>query len=221
MPGVSEIQCIVRTSLPVRGKRMELYAFDYSIQDCDEPEVVALVNGYRRTNEESAIVRIHSTCFTGDILGSEKCDCGPQLEYALDAIARAPWGILIYLAQQEGRGIGLVRKLQTYVLQDEGFDTATANEELHAPIDGRDYVIAVEALRYLQVKRLWLLSNSPDKISVLRSRGIRIEGVQRLPVRISQFNAAYIESKQARFGHDFVGGASDKIWSDTWTSMND
>jgi GTP cyclohydrolase II len=162
-----------------------------------------LVNGYRRSDQDAAIVRLHSACFTGDILGSEKCDCGIQLEASLDIIARSPWGILIYLAQQEGRGMGLVRKLHAYVLQDEGFDTVTANEQLHATIDARSYDDAIAALRYLGAHRVWLLTNNPDKVDALRRAGIQVEGVQRLSVRTTIFNRAYVQAKRLKFGHIF------------------
>src|SRR4051812_37207567 len=102
--------CIAKCRLPVHDKPMELLAF--SAEDNSEPEAVALVNGFRRHPKHAAVVRLHSACFTGDILGSEKCDCGPQLHLAIDIIARSPWGIVIYFLRHEGRGIGLTTKMR-------------------------------------------------------------------------------------------------------------
>jgi GTP cyclohydrolase II len=209
---VARFECLVKASLPVRGHRMEILAFGRNSQTEDVPEVVALVNGYRRSHDDAAIVRMHSACLTGDILGSEKCDCGPQLDASLDVIGRAPWGVLLYLARQEGRGIGLVRKLQAYGLQDEGFDTIEANEHLHAGVDNRSYEGAYEALRYLGVNRLWLLTNNPEKLGSLRSAGMEVLGVQRLSTRVSMFNRAYIDSKRLRMGHVFDDDASQTSW---------
>lgn len=211
---MARFDCLVKASLPIRGHRMEIFAFGprRRLSGGDEPEVVALVNGYRRSDDDAAIVRVHSACFTGDIFGSEKCDCGPQLDASLDVIGRAPWGILVYLARQEGRGIGLVKKLQAYGLQDEGFDTITANEELHAGVDNRSYDDAVSALRYLGVNRLWLLTNNPEKLGSLRQAGIEVLGVQRLAARVSMFNRAYIESKRLKMGHVYTDDSESGEW---------
>jgi GTP cyclohydrolase II len=198
----NKLECNARTSLPVRGKRMDILTFGLpGAHMKDEPEIVALVNGFRRTDDDSAVVRLHSACFTGDILGSEKCDCGTQLEASLDVIARSPWGILVYLAQQEGRGMGLVQKLHAYGLQDEGFDTVTANEQLHATVDDRSYESAADVLRYLDARRIWLLTNNPDKVIAMRTAGIQVDGVQRLSSRTTQFNRAYVNAKRLKFGH--------------------
>jgi GTP cyclohydrolase II len=211
---VARLECLVKASLPVRGHRMEVFAFGRRrlVPGSEEPEVVALVNGYRRSDDDAAIVRLHSACFTGDTLGSEKCDCGSQLETSLDVIARAPWGILLYLARQEGRGIGLVKKLQAYGLQDEGFDTIAANEHLHAGVDDRSYDDAVSVLKYLGVNQLWLLSNNPEKRSSLREAGIGVLGVQRIAARVSMFNRAYIETKRLKMGHVYSDDAASPEW---------
>jgi len=187
---------------------MDLFAFSEAGRPADDPDVLALVNGYRRHPDDSALVRVHSACFTGDVLESGKCDCGPQLRMSLDAIGRAPWGILVYLARQEGRGIGLVRKLQAYALQDEGLDTVSANQVLHLAVDARDYGSAAWTLRYLGAARVWLITNSPDKVRGLGEHGIAIEGVQRLPSHKGTFSRGYVADKTTLFGHRFVDGAS-------------
>jgi GTP cyclohydrolase II len=183
---------------------MDLYAFARDSRTREDPEILALVNGYRQDADHVAVVRVHSACFTGDVLGSGKCDCGPQLRTSLDLIARSPWGILIYLARQEGRGIGLVRKIQAYALQDEGLDTVAANQVLHVAVDAREYSVAAAALRYLDAVRIWLLTNSPDKVEGLRTSGIEVVGVQRMPSYRGTFSSAYIRDKERMFGHRFV-----------------
>ena len=192
--------CLARSSLPVHDKRMDIYAFTGG--DSREPEVVALVNGFRRRSYHPPVVRMHSACFTGDILGSEKCDCGPQLHASLDIISRAPWGVLLYFLRHEGRGIGLVKKLHAYALQDEGFDTVTANAELHAPIDGREYETGVAALEYLGVTDVWLLSNNPSKATYLVQHGIGVAGVQRLVAGRTKHNLQYLDVKSKVFHHN-------------------
>lgn len=203
-----ELRCLARATVHVRHKRMDIYTF--GLGGSDEPDVVALVNGFRQHAHHAAVIRVHSACFTGDVLGSEKCDCGPQLHASLDVISRSPWGILVYFMKHEGRGIGLVRKIQAYALQDEGYDTVSANYELHEPIDARQYKAGIAALSYLGVTRAWLLTNNPDKVRVLREGGISIEGVQRLTHGFTAFNRDYISTKINVFQHALnESGASD------------
>jgi GTP cyclohydrolase II len=145
------------------------------------------------------LVRPHSECLTGDVFGSQRCDCGPQLREAVERIAESG-GYLLYL-RQEGRGIGLYEKLDAYALQDTGLDTYEANEALgHAP-DERDYTVAAQMLRALGVSRVALLSNNPDKAAQLAELGIRV--VARVPtaVHLSEANAGYLSAK-ARHGHE-------------------
>ena len=143
---------------------------------------------------------MHSECLTGDVLGSLKCDCGPQLHEALHRIADAQWGILLYL-RQEGRGIGLVNKLRAYALQDQGFDTVDANIRLGFAIDARDFGIAARMLELLGVNSLRLLTNNPEKVAGLEGHGLKV--VERLPLKIepNRYNAAYLDTKRARTGH--------------------
>jgi GTP cyclohydrolase II len=147
-----------------------------------------------------ALVRLHSECFTGDLLASLRCDCGDQLRGAISEIARAGSGVLLYLAQ-EGRGIGLVNKLRAYQLQDEGFDTVDANEQLGFDADERVYLPAAEMLRQLGLTRVRLLTNNPEKVAALERCGIDV--VERVPHAFpaNQHNERYLRTKATRSGH--------------------
>ncbi len=146
------------------------------------------------------LTRLHSECFTGDLLGSLRCDCGDQLRGAIDAIAEAGSGLLLYLAQ-EGRGIGLVNKLRAYRLQDRGADTVEANEQLGFDADERVYLPAAEMLRRLGFRRVRLLTNNAEKVAALTRCGIVVE--ERVPHRFppNRHNDFYLATKAARFGH--------------------
>ncbi|NJS15274.1 MAG: GTP cyclohydrolase II, partial [Sphingopyxis sp.] len=159
---------------------------------------VALVIG--RPTERPPVVRLHSECLTGDVLGSLKCDCGPQLHAALDAMAAEDWGILLYL-RQEGRGIGLVNKLRAYALQDQGFDTVDANIRLGFPVEARDFAIAARMLTLLRRTRIRLMTNNPEKVAQLVAEGIEV--VERLPLALptNVHNAQYLATKRDRTGH--------------------
>jgi GTP cyclohydrolase II len=148
----------------------------------------------------SVLVRLHSACFTGDVLASLRCDCGDQLRGAIAAIAEAGGGVLLYLAQ-EGRGIGLVNKLRAYQLQDAGFDTVDANEQLGFDADERVYLPAAEMLRQLGFGTVRLLTNNPDKMAALERYGIRV--VERVPhiFAANGHNERYLRTKAARSGH--------------------
>ncbi len=145
-------------------------------------------------------MRLHSECLTGDVLGSLKCDCGPQLDAAIDAMADAGWGILLYL-RQEGRGIGLVNKLRAYALQDQGFDTVDANLRLGFVDDERDFAVAAAMLKLLGQGEVRLLTNNPRKVAGLEAAGISV--IEQVPLRIASnpHNAAYLETKKSRSGH--------------------
>ncbi|HET7595169.1 MAG TPA: GTP cyclohydrolase II [Stellaceae bacterium] len=150
--------------------------------------------------KESVLVRLHSECFTGDLLGSLRCDCGDQLRGAIAEIARAGSGVLLYLAQ-EGRGIGLVNKLRAYQLQDDGFDTVDANEQLGFDADERVYLPAAEMLRQLGFERVRLLTNNPEKVAALTRCGIAV--VERVPhvFPANGHNERYLRTKATRSGH--------------------
>jgi GTP cyclohydrolase II len=149
------------------------------------------------------LVRIHSQCLTGDVFGSLRCDCRQQLELALSTIAGEGAGILIY-EQQEGRGIGLMPKLQAYELQDAGLDTVEANEKLGFKADHREFALPAEVLKSLGVSRVRLMSNNPDKVSALERAGIGV--VERVPCEVvpSTHAAEYLKTKRDKLGHLFT-----------------
>ena len=185
-----------RAQLPVRvDVGAEIVAFR---SPGDPSEHVALILGTR--DGTPPVVRLHSECLTGDVLGSLKCDCGPQLDAALSRIAGAGWGVLLYL-RQEGRGIGLINKLRAYQLQDQGYDTVDANLRLGFPIEARDFAIAARMLDLLGVTQVRLLTNNPDKIARLEAAGVRV--IERLPLELAAnpHNARYLATKAARTRH--------------------
>jgi GTP cyclohydrolase II len=146
------------------------------------------------------LVRLHSECLTGDVLGSLKCDCGPQLDAALRLMAESGWGILLYL-RQEGRGIGLINKLRAYALQDQGFDTVDANTRLGFAIDARDFSVASRMLNLLGQDRIRLLTNNPEKVARLAAEGVEV--IERVPHKLppNPHNARYLDTKRDRTGH--------------------
>ncbi|WP_150292035.1 GTP cyclohydrolase II [Sphingobium estronivorans] len=185
-----------RARLPVSASETaEIVAF----RSPDEPrEHVALIIGQR--DSSPPVIRLHSECLTGDVLGSLKCDCGPQLHEALHQIADSTWGILLYL-RQEGRGIGLVNKLRAYALQDQGFDTVDANVRLGFAIDARDFSVAARMLDLLGVGEVRLLTNNPNKVAGLEAAGIKV--AERLPIILpaNPHNERYLATKRDRTGH--------------------
>ena len=165
----------------------------------DDKEHLAFVFG-DIYSQENVLVRVHSECFTGDVLGSKRCDCGEQLEYSLCTIANHGKGVLIYL-RQEGRGIGLLEKLRAYNLQDQGFDTVDANLALGHQADIRDYSIAAAILNELEVQSIHLLTNNPAKIEDLTKHGIQVN--QRISIQptINTENLEYLKTKVNRMQH--------------------
>lgn len=169
----------------------------------DTREHVALVIGNQNT-ERTPLVRLHSECLTGDILGSLKCDCGPQLDAALEAMAQEAaqggWGVLLYL-RQEGRGIGLINKMRAYRLQDQGFDTLDANRRLGLPDEARDFGVAARMLELLNVNAIQLMTNNPAKVEALTAAGVNI--TQRIPHELpaNPHNTRYLATKRDRAGH--------------------
>ncbi|USI74301.1 GTP cyclohydrolase II [Sphingomonas morindae] len=185
-----------RARLPVaQAEQAEIVAF----RSADEAvEHVALVIG--APNGAPPLVRLHSECLTGDVFGSLKCDCGPQLDAALARIAAQGWGVLLYL-RQEGRGIGLVNKLRAYALQDQGFDTVDANVRLGFAIDARDFGVAARMLELLGQRRIRLLTNNPAKVAGLSAAGITVEERVAHAMAPNPHNHGYLATKRDRTGH--------------------
>jgi len=165
----------------------------------DGEELIACVRG-EIEGARGVPVRLHSECFTGDVVGSYRCDCRDQLEAALTLLGRSERGAVLYLPQ-EGRGIGLLNKIKAYALQDQGMDTVEANLALGFPDDLRDYRLAAEMLRQLGIESVCLLTNNPKKIEGLKKSGIRVEGV--IPIRMAPnvHNSDYLDTKRRKSGH--------------------
>lgn len=191
----SPMRCAARAKLPT-----EYGDFDIHVYENRQGEThVALVRGLIGGGE-NVLTRIHSSCLTGDIFHSARCDCGPQLDLAMQRIADEGRGVVLYL-NQEGRGIGLANKIRAYALQDEGFDTVEANERLGLPVDSRDYRVGVEILRDLGVKSTRLLSNNPRKFTGATADGLSVS--ERIPIEVppSASNERYLKTKKERLGH--------------------
>ncbi|MED3088052.1 bifunctional 3,4-dihydroxy-2-butanone-4-phosphate synthase/GTP cyclohydrolase II [Bacillus toyonensis] len=175
------------------------HAIGYS-NTLDTKEHIVLVKGDISSLCEPVLVRVHSECLTGDVFGSCRCDCGPQLHAALTQIEREGKGILIYM-RQEGRGIGLLNKLKAYKLQERGLDTVEANEKLGFPADLRDYIISAQILKDLGVYQLRLLTNNPKKIASLQEYDLKV--IERIPLQVptTKENKTYLETKVTKLGH--------------------
>lgn len=182
--------------LPTRFGRFRLVSFKGA---ADGKDHVALVKGDVRGRED-VFVRVHSECLTGDAFGSQRCDCRAQLEAAMKELADREAGVILYL-RQEGRGIGLSNKVAAYALQDQGLDTIEANEALGFEADERDYGVAAEMLRALDVRSVRLMSNNPEKIRALTFHGIRVNGRVPAITTPTAHNARYLETKRLKSGH--------------------
>ncbi len=147
------------------------------------------------------MVRIHSECFTGDVLGSMRCDCGPQLALSKKLIQEHGYGFIIYIRDHEGRGVGLTEKLKAYRLQDQGLDTVEANLQLGHPIDARDWSDVLDIVATLGLRELTLLTNNPEKVAALKSAGLTVNQ-KNLSTQIQEFNKRYIETKRSKLGHE-------------------
>jgi 3,4-dihydroxy 2-butanone 4-phosphate synthase/GTP cyclohydrolase II len=195
------IQEVSESLLPTKhGKNFKIKVFHSAI---DQKDHIALVMGEGQDFKDTpTLVRVHSECLTGDVFGSLRCDCGPQLDSALEMIAKEGRGVLLYL-RQEGRGIGLANKVKAYHLQDGGLDTVDANTALGLPVDFRNYGVGAQILRYLGIGPMRLMSNNPKKIIGLDGYGLQV--VERVPIIVGQGeeNKSYIETKKNRMGHLF------------------
>jgi len=208
----SAIQQVASADFPTRWGNFRIYGFRQSLGAAvknalrnndknEDEEAVALVMG--DVKPRAPLVRIHSQCLTGDVFHSLRCDCRQQLELSLTMIAAEGAGILIY-EQQEGRGIGLMAKLQAYELQDAGLDTVEANERLGFKADHRDFTLPAEILKALGVTEVRLLSNNPDKVDALERAGVRV--VERVPCEVTPSPHAeeYLKTKKEKLGHLFT-----------------
>ncbi len=191
-----ELKNIVQTRIPTRYGEFTLHYFTNNI---DKKEHVALVYG-DVANKKNIPVRMHSECFTGDVLGSRRCDCGEQLDMSLQMISDNNLGVLIYL-RQEGRGIGLLKKMQAYNLQDQGLDTVDANIHLGHLADEREYTIAALILQKLQIKSIDLITNNPKKINELKKLGITVEKRISIETDYHHDNLEYLKTKAKKMSH--------------------
>ena len=193
---LASLDTVPNAVLPTRFGTFQIYGFE---SDEDDEQLVALV---RRplSDQRPTLVRIHSQCVTGDIFHSLRCDCGEQLERALQTIAEAGSGVLLYQFQ-EGRGIGLINKLHAYQFQDQGADTVEANARLGFEADLRSYRFCAEVLLRLGISRIRLMSNNPDKIRGLEAEGLQV--VERVPLVVapSPVSQDYLKTKKEKLGH--------------------
>jgi 3,4-dihydroxy 2-butanone 4-phosphate synthase / GTP cyclohydrolase II len=197
----THVERVAETVLPTRAGDFTAYGYRITI---DGSEHIALVHGdvaSAAAAGEPVLTRVHSECLTGDVFGSARCDCGPQLDEAMERIVTEGRGVVVYLRGHEGRGIGLVAKLQAYQLQDGGRDTVDANLDLGLPADARHYGTATQVLRDLGIGRVRLLTNNPEKVSSLEDFGVTVTERVSLSVRPNDHNLAYLRTKRDRMGH--------------------
>jgi len=217
------VKKVAEADFPTRWGRFRIYGFEAQFAASPSGSSAEKGNGSGRDGQSSPVseeavalvmgdihsapplVRIHSQCLTGDVFHSMRCDCRQQLELALSMIVEAGAGILIY-EQQEGRGIGLMAKLQAYELQDRGLDTVEANVELGYDNDYREYKLPAEVLRHLGVKQVRLISNNPDKVAALENAGVKV--VERVSAEVEAYEHSenYLRTKKEKMGHLITGG---------------
>jgi 3,4-dihydroxy 2-butanone 4-phosphate synthase/GTP cyclohydrolase II len=193
------IEEIVRVDMPTKFGDFKLVAFS---EKNTANEHLALIKGTWEKNEP-VLVRVHSSCFTGDILGSMRCDCGEQLHAAMHMVEKEGKGAILYM-NQEGRGIGLVNKLKAYKLQETGMDTVEANLHLGFPMDKRDYGIGAQILRHLGINKLRLMSNNPKKRAGLLGYGIEIVDAVPIEIEPNPHNEKYLQTKRDKLGHEIL-----------------
>jgi 3,4-dihydroxy 2-butanone 4-phosphate synthase/GTP cyclohydrolase II len=196
----SLIEELVRVDMPTKYGHFKLIAFK---EKTTGAEHLALVKG-SWGKDEAVLTRVHSSCFTGDILGSLRCDCGEQLHKAMQKVEQEGKGIILYM-NQEGRGIGLVNKLKAYKLQEEGMDTVEANIHLGFGMDERDYGVGAQILRYLGATKLKLMSNNPRKRAGLKGYGLEMVEIVPIEMHPNEHNLKYLETKRDKLGHEILG----------------
>ncbi|WP_439505707.1 bifunctional 3,4-dihydroxy-2-butanone-4-phosphate synthase/GTP cyclohydrolase II [Sediminibacterium sp.] len=196
----SLIEELVRVNMPTKFGQFELVAFKENLSGAEH---LALIKGSWK-KDEPVLTRVHSSCFTGDILGSLRCDCGEQLHKAMRMVDAAGAGVILYM-NQEGRGIGLINKLRAYQLQEQGMDTVEANIKLGFGMDERDYGVGAQILRSLGITKLKLMSNNPRKRAGLKGYGLEI--VETVPIEVAPnpHNEKYLETKRDKLGHAILG----------------
>lgn len=197
----SLIEELVRVDMPTQFGHFTLVAFRESLTGAEH---LALIKG-AWDKDEPVLTRVHSSCFTGDILSSLRCDCGEQLHNAMQMIEQEGKGVVVYM-NQEGRGIGLINKLKAYQLQEQGLDTVEANLKLGFGMDDRNYGVGAQILRYLGVTRLKLLSNNPRKRAGLKGYGIEVTEVLPIETTPNSYNLRYLQTKRDKLGHDILNG---------------
>lgn len=195
----SLIEELVRVDMPTAFGHFTLVAFKEKLSGAEH---LALVKGSWQANEP-VLTRVHSSCFTGDILSSLRCDCGEQLHNAMRKIEQEGKGVIVYM-NQEGRGIGLINKLKAYQLQEQGLDTVEANLQLGFGMDDRDYGVGAQILRYLGITQLRLLSNNPRKRAGLKGYGLEVTEVLPIETSPNSYNLKYLETKRDKLGHDIL-----------------
>jgi 3,4-dihydroxy 2-butanone 4-phosphate synthase/GTP cyclohydrolase II len=199
-----QVERVAEASIPTNHGEFRAVGYQSKL---DEADHIALVKGDIGDGQD-VLVRVHSECLTGDVFGSRRCDCGPQLDAALEAVDAEGRGVVLYVRGHEGRGIGLMHKLQAYSLQDSGSDTVDANLELGLPADARDYGTGAQILVDLGIRTMRLLTNNPTKRAGLEGYGLEIVGRQALPVHATKENLRYLKTKRDRMGHDLPGLAA-------------
>ncbi len=196
----SLIEEVVRVDMPTKYGHFVLAAFKEKISGAEH---LALMKGTWQ-KDEPVLTRVHSSCFTGDILGSFRCDCGEQLAKAMQMVEKEGKGLIVYM-NQEGRGIGLMNKLKAYKLQEEGMDTVEANLHLGFGMDERDYGVGAQILRHLNVTQLKLMSNNPRKRAALKGYGLEVVEIVPIEVAANPHNEKYLATKRDKMGHEILG----------------
>jgi len=195
----SLVEEVVRVDMPTKYGHFKLVAFK---DNTNGAEHLAMIKGEWK-KDEPVLTRVHSSCFTGDILGSFRCDCGEQLHKAMKMVEEEGKGLILYM-NQEGRGIGLMNKLRAYKLQEEGLDTVEANLQLGFGMDERDYGVGAQILRSLGVTKLKLMSNNPKKRTALKGYGLEIVEIVPIEVEPNPYNEKYLQTKRDKMGHNIL-----------------